>query len=48
LSKEAWLFLLKEKSSQKVIPILEWFRDDGLSKSSLDFSLHEGLFDMAN
>ena len=36
------------KPGQKVIPTLEWFRDEGLSKSLLDFSLHGGLFDVAN
>jgi len=34
------------KPGQKVIPTLEWFRDEGLSKSYLDFSLHGGLFDV--
>lgn len=34
------------KPGQKVIPTLEWFRDEGLSKSYLDFSLHAGLFDV--
>lgn len=34
------------KPNQKVIPTLEWFRDEGLSKSYLDFSLHGGLFDV--
>jgi hypothetical protein len=42
------LFLLKELPGQKVIPTLEWFRDEGLSKSLLDFSLHGDLFDVAN
>ena len=36
------------KPGQKVIPTLEWFRDEGLGKSLLDFSLHGGLFDVAN
>jgi dihydropyrimidinase len=34
------------KPGQKVIPTLEWFRAEGLSKSYLDFSLHGGLFDV--
>jgi len=34
------------KPGQKVIPMLEQTRDEGLQKSVLDFGLHAGLFDV--
>lgn len=34
------------KPGESIVPTLEKFRDDGLSKSVLDFGLHAGLFDV--
>lgn len=36
------------KPGMQVIPTLQQFRDDGESKSVLDFALHLGLFDVEN
>ena len=36
------------KPGQEVLPTLKIFREEGLSKSVLDFALHAGLFDVEN
>jgi dihydropyrimidinase len=42
------IFYAYIKPGQPVLDTIKWFRDEGLEKSVLDFSLHAGFFDASN